>query len=159
MQECSFSKDNLLSAGFSKRLNPRGFWRVDKRLDPEFRLTNLVVVALMQLEQLVEHCHGDQIQALKQFHGYDTSPAWDFPDRIRLADYGIVADQNESKDIRSFFQYVPPRPTSDEEVSLSWKDCENTSRIIFTPGKHDEQPAPSSAECEVVADSVQKDLF
>lgn len=67
----------------SKQLNPKGFWRLGKNLDPELRHTVLTLVALRDLQE----------QGIDRFLSQHDGDGWRLPDSLCLADYGLGHDE------------------------------------------------------------------
>ncbi|NML48022.1 hypothetical protein HHL11_30015 [Ramlibacter sp. G-1-2-2] len=71
-----------LNDEFTGKLDPKGFWRIDKALDPELRLSVLSMIAFQDL------CNQGRNEFLCQNNG----KGWGLPDAVRLADYGLGHD-------------------------------------------------------------------
>ena len=86
-------------------LDPCGFWRVDRSLNPERRHTVLTLVALSELES-IRTTHGTPPLGafLTQNHG----EGWLLPECLRLADYGLGKD-DRAKRPQVLGQHLGPR--------------------------------------------------
>ena len=104
IEGCDLPVPLLTDTAATKRLNPKGFWRVDKHKPPELRKPVLAYVALKDLEAQVGIANDTKtgVQAfLTQNHG----EGWMLPEMLRLADYGIGQDDraDEQQPVASSF--------------------------------------------------------
>lgn len=74
---------SALTEAFTKRLDPKGFWRIDKELDPELRLSVLTMAAFHDLLSL----------GIDGFIGQNNGEGWLIPDTLRLSDIGLGHDE------------------------------------------------------------------
>lgn len=81
LANCDFPS-SWLNDEFTGKLDPKGFWRIDKALDPELRLTVLSMVAFQDLSE----------QGHDKFLNHNGGKGWCIPETIRLADYGLGHD-------------------------------------------------------------------
>ena len=72
---------------------PNGFWRVDKKKDPELRQTVLALVTVADLESKIRAAGGDRQEGLEEFLGQNDGEGWTLPEALRLADYGLGHDE------------------------------------------------------------------
>ena len=74
------------------QLNPKGFWRLDRKLDPELRHTVLTLVAFRNLESKIHEASGDRDDGIREFFAQNEGEGWLLPETLRLADYGLGHD-------------------------------------------------------------------
>jgi len=60
LRDCAHAVEDLRKRDFQRRLDPKGFWRVDKLLPAEDRLSNRSLARLRQLEDLGLECFLEQ---------------------------------------------------------------------------------------------------
>jgi hypothetical protein len=133
LRNCDVPKDQLSGLAFRARLPAKGFWRTGIgsaehpwrqawSCQPEFRLTNLSVVAFVELDRLKRSLGGDLTAAVAAFAPINRVGAWQLPDRLRLRDYGLGQDQRAEA-----VQEVRPRlrreTSADRDGQGSWGDC------------------------------------
>jgi hypothetical protein len=75
-------------------LPANGFWRVDRGIDPESRLTVLSIIAYTELLAQVDHHGGDAEAAITSFVG---GGGWRLPEAVTLADYDLGHDERARK--------------------------------------------------------------
>ena len=75
----------------ASQLNPKGFWRLDRHLDPELRHTVLTLVAFRDLESRIQ-VSGDLDDGIRAFFAQNGGEGWLLPEALRLADYGWGRD-------------------------------------------------------------------
>jgi len=80
---------------FTRALDAKGFWRVDKAQPPELRHTVLAQVAFDDLQSLIAQ-HGEE-EGMAQFLGSGPDDGWMLPETLRLADYGLGHDDRAQK--------------------------------------------------------------
>lgn len=82
LRDCDLPAALIGSNEVSRMLDPKGFWRVDKELDPELRLTVLSQIAFRDLKH----------RGLENFLGQNDGQGWMVPDHLRLSDFGLGHD-------------------------------------------------------------------
>lgn len=93
LAECDYPADMLSNKKFAAGLNPKGFWRVDREVEPELRQTVLSLVAFMELEKVIA-AHGGDVQAgIAAFLKQNDGEGWMLPEALTLADYGLGHDE------------------------------------------------------------------
>ena len=75
-----------------RKLNPKGFWRLDRQLDPELRHTVLTLVAFQNLESKIHKSSGNRDDGVRDFFAQHGGEGWLLPETLRLADYGLGHD-------------------------------------------------------------------
>ncbi|QXE87382.1 hypothetical protein KP003_02945 [Geomonas nitrogeniifigens] len=121
LRECDFPRTNLTD-DFTHKLNPKGFWRIDKTEDPELRLPVLSFVAFCDLQK----------KGLDIFLNQNDGEGWMLPKALRLADYGLGHD-DRAQEYQPVASRLGPRFYDwqlCEDVSRSWKECEAHAALI-----------------------------
>ena len=67
LRECDLPRSGTAIALSEGRLDPKGFWRVDRDKDPELRHTVLTLVAFHDLQAEIEAAGGDRERGLEAF--------------------------------------------------------------------------------------------
>ncbi len=83
LKDCDHPSTRVCDKPFSRTLEPKGFWRVDKEKDPELRHTVLSLIAFHDLKRL----------GLDAFLNLNNSEGWMLPETLRLADYDLGHDE------------------------------------------------------------------
>lgn len=106
--------------------DPKGFWRVDKDLDPELRHTVLTQVAFADLQSDIESSGGDTERGIDAFLARNDGEGWVLPETLRLADYDLGHDERakQHQPVASrlgprFFDWQLAQSPED-----SWRECE-----------------------------------
>ena len=76
----------------ARQLNPKGFWRLDRQVDPELRHTVLSLVAFRDLESKIHEASGNRDDGIRDFFAQNEGEGWLLPETLRLADYGLGHD-------------------------------------------------------------------
>ena len=100
---------------FTRELDPKGFWRVDKEKDPELRHTVLAQVAFADLQQ----------KGLEAFLTQNDGEGWMLPETLRLADYGLGHDAR-AREAQPLASRLGPRFHGwqlEGTVEDSWDEC------------------------------------
>lgn len=114
--QCDRPSAELTSKEFASKLDPKGFWRVDKQREPELRHTVLAQVAFADL----------QAQGLDAFLAGPTGDGWQLPETLRLADYGLGHDAR-AREPQPVAARLGPRflPWQlEKDPATSWAECE-----------------------------------
>jgi hypothetical protein len=128
-----------------KRLNPKGFWRVDKEKPPHLRHTVLSLVAFHELERV----------GLDGFLNMNDGEGWMLPETLRLADYGLGHDDraNEHQPVASV---LGPRFYDwqlSQSVAESWEECEMhaelLNKIVPPPAPSEKDPDPEQPQASL----------
>ena len=126
---------NELSGVEAKKLNPKGFWRIDKSKEPELRHTVLSLIAFHDLSS----------KGLDAFMAQNDGEGWLIPEQVRLADYGLGHDER-AQEYQPVASLLGPRFYDwqlDENVERSWQECaahaELIRRIVPLPENQEEQ--------------------
>ncbi len=161
---------NLRSAQDDRKLDPKGFWRVDKDKDPELRHTVLAQVAFQDLQRLIADCGGDRERAIELFCGLEgrkespnsphvppSSPlvpadGWQLPETLCLADYGLGHDER-AKQPQPVASRLGPRFYDwqlQQTPEESWRECEIHARNILGEEGFAKLQAETAAEKHAV---------
>lgn len=156
---CDTPADKLSSKAYTRELDSKGFWRVDKGLDPELRQTVLAQVAFQDLKDLIRR-RGEE-EGLESFVGTGPDDGWMIPETLRLRDYGLGHD-DRAEIAQPVASRLGPRSydwqlaQSPEE---SWAECRihaENIRAIRSIGLPGGSPAPAP---EVIGGRPPKSLF
>lgn len=163
MEDCDHPKHNFLDKAFSKKLSPKGFWRVDKGKDPELRHTILSLIAFHDLQE----------KGLDAFLAQNNGEGWLLPETLRLADYGLGHD-DRAKEHQPVASRLGPRflPWQLQGTpEQSWAECErHAENLRLLLGDLVEEPAPKprrpagappdyTPTTNLLGEPIQKDLF
>jgi hypothetical protein len=124
LKECDYPAEQSTDKTFSRTLDPKGFWRVDKEKDPELRHTVLSLVAFQELKKI----------GLDPFLNLNDGEGWMLPDTLRLADYGLGHDDRATES-----QPVGPRIGAD--IAKLWEQAGNRELAV---GNSSEKATPHS---------------
>jgi hypothetical protein len=161
LRACDHPIAKVCNKPFSRTLDPKGFWRVDKEKDPELRHTVLSLVAFHELKRI----------GLEAFIALNEGDGWMLPETLRLADYGLEHSEHarERRPVASRLgeRFLPWQ--LEQGVGESWEECrrhaELISRIIPPPPPPKLSSAPPSprepraGETDLFGNPLQKDLF
>ena len=132
LRDCDHPIALLNTGSFTRSLDPKGFWRVDKDRDPEMRHTVLTLIAFHDLKRRIAEWPDDRMAVICSFCSIDDE-GWQIPENLRLADFGL-GHGALAKENRSLRQEFGPRwyPWQLEEpVSRSWADCETHAHRLL----------------------------
>jgi hypothetical protein len=146
---------SALTDTFTQQLDPKGFWRIDKQVDPELRLSVLCAVAFRELLAV----------GIEAFLNQNNGEGWMLPESIRLADYGLGRD-DRSKVHQVVAGRLGPRfPASeatqdqDELRRLRRADAELIRRIVPLQDPTDDASSTARLAAEEAAVYKQGGLF
>jgi hypothetical protein len=150
LRDCDHPRSDANSNDFSSRLDPKGFWRMDKEKDPELRHTVLAQVAYADL------CE----QGLDAFLAGPDGDGWQLPETLRLADYGLGHD-DRAKEPQPVASRLGPRFLDwqlAKDPAESWAECEAHAAQLDALWKHARQLAGVSDDAaEDSASAVAED--
>ena len=116
LRECDHPVKKVCDKPFSRTLEPKAFWRVDKEKDPELRHTVLSLIAFHHLKQI----------GLEAFLNLNDGEGWMLPETLRLADYGLGhgdrAREHQPVAARLGDRFLPWQLEGTPEES--WEECE-----------------------------------
>ena len=91
LTHCDLPRDDIAH----RRLDPKGFWRIDRDRNPELRHTVLTLIAFQNLESKLGQSADGQDERIRQFVGAARGDGgWMLPETLRLADYGLGHDDD-----------------------------------------------------------------
>jgi hypothetical protein len=115
------------------RMDPKGFWRVDRQMPPESRETVLTFVAYQELEDITEAAGGDRHKAIRAFCSQNDGAGWMLPETLRLSDYGLGHDVSANEH-RPVSDRLGPRFYDwqiDQDADESWRECHLHARNLL----------------------------
>jgi hypothetical protein len=168
LRDCDWSSGDLTKRAES--LDAKGFWRVDRHLDPELRHTVLALVALRQLEEAIRSEGGDRMAGISTFFAANDGEGWIVPESVCLKEYGLGHDErsNAAQPVRSrlgerFYSWQ-----LEQSVEESWAECQRHARDLLGANGYARLTAdiegyrsqPLSPSSDTVTEgSAQKRLF
>ena len=150
LENCDLPQNQLTGAS-AKQLNPKGFWRIDKNLDPELRHTVLSLVAF----------HDLQAQGLDAFLAQNDGEGWLIPERLRLADSGLGHDAR-AQEFQPVAERLGPRFLDwqlGEDVARSWQECAAHAALIRRIVPPPEDAASADDDFALQAQPAQTEMF
>lgn len=88
LEDCDFAAGEAVR----RSKNPKGYWRVDKSVDPEIRHPILTLVAFQNLDTWIRENSDKRDQGIKLFLDQTEGEGWLLPEVLRLADHGLGHD-------------------------------------------------------------------
>jgi hypothetical protein len=116
LKDCGHPAAIITKDAFAAKLDPKGFWRVDKEREPELRHTVLAQVAFANLQD----------QGIDAFLAGPNGDGWQLPETLRLADYGLGHD-DRAKEAQPVANRLGPRflPWQlEKDPGTTWAECE-----------------------------------
>ncbi len=133
LRDCDHPVGQSTSKAFTRNLDGKGFWRVEKAQPPELRHTVLAQVAFDDLLALIAQ-HGEE-EGMQRFLGTGPDDGWMLPETLCLADYGLGHDER-AKVAQPVASVLAPRfyewqlqQTPDEAWGECQRHAENLRRI------------------------------
>ncbi len=165
LRDCDHPVAAVGSDEFTRTLDPKGFWRVDKEREPELRHTVLSLVAFHDLQRL----------GMEAFLNQNNGEGWLLPATLRLSDYGLGHDARARE----------PQPVAarlgerfypwqlEGTVEESWEECRRHAenlRLIRSIGAPTPAPAtlhdapvqagtPTAPTTDLLGAPIPRDLF
>lgn len=122
LRDCDQPLDRTRAKAFTRSLDQKGFWRVDKGQPPELRHTVLAQLAF----------HDLQAMGLEAFLAQNNGEGWMLPETLRLSDYGLGHDDRarQPQPVASQFgdRFLPWQ--LNEDVAQSWEECRRHAENI-----------------------------
>jgi hypothetical protein len=146
LRDCDHPKDRLSEQAFCRKLDPKGFWRIDKDQDPELRHTVLTLVAFDELERQIAAHDGDRDAGIKAFAALNDEEGWMLPETLCLIDHDLGHDVR-ARTLQPVASRLGPRfldwqlAQTPEE---SWAECEGHARVLLGDEEFDRRFAPSA---------------
>ncbi len=150
LKDCDHPAARLSENLFCRRLDPKGFWRVDKAVDPELRHPVLSLAAFDDLQVAVASA-GDRDAGIQVFCNQNDGDGWMLPECLCLADLNLTrtTDVGEYDERARLPQPVRSRMGArflDWQLAQtpeeSWAECERHAQILrqgmeqTTPGSN-----------------------
>ena len=134
--------------------NPKGFWRVDQKKDPELRRTVLTLIAFNDLDSKIQAASGDPEKGIEAFLAQNHGEGWMIPETLQLADYSLGND-DRAQHPQLVASRLGPRfydwqlaQSADE----SWQECHLHARNLL--GTHEYTRLTSSSADKISIDSL-----
>jgi hypothetical protein len=170
LRDCDHPVSSFEDRAFVRDLNTVGFWRVDRRLEPELRQPILALIAFRELEARIETHGGRVADAVAGFLAQNSGQGWMIPEEVCLADYGLGHDARAKspQPVRERFGARSYPWQSKHSVSESWVECERHARNLLGPEAYERLVTMLSqahtesvweAEAAGIAKPAQKRLF
>jgi hypothetical protein len=136
LRDCDHPSEKVCDKPFSRSLDPKGFWRVDKDRDPELRHTVLSAIAFHDLKASISAHDGDRDRGIRAFCQRNGGEGWLVPETLRLADYGFGHDERARVE-QPVADRLGKRFLSwqvDASPEESWSTCEVLAREMLGEG-------------------------
>lgn len=133
LRDCDHPVELSTDKAFTRNLDAKGFWRVDKTQQPELRHTVLTLVAFADLKAEIARCGGDRDAGIAAFCSANDGDGWMLPETLVLKDYGLGRDDRAARPqpvasaLGSRFLPWQLEQTPEE----SWAECERHARNIL----------------------------
>jgi hypothetical protein len=122
VRDCDHPIERVCNKPFSRTLDPKGFWRVDKERAPELRHPVLSLVAFHELKRI----------GIDRFLALHDGDGWHLPDTLRLANYGLGHDERakEHQPVSAALgeRFLPWQ--LGEDIDASWEECRRHAELI-----------------------------
>ncbi|MCE7937235.1 MAG: hypothetical protein DYG90_01285, partial [Chloroflexi bacterium CFX6] len=132
LRDCDHPAAAMRQSAFTRALDPKGFWRVDKTQDPELRHTVLSLVAFHDLKGAIARA-GDRHGGIDAFCRQHDGDGWMLPETLRLADLGLGHDDRAgvAQPVRARLgeRFLPWQ--LEQTAEESWAECERHARNIL----------------------------
>ncbi len=133
LRDCDHPVERSTQNAFTRTLDPKGFWRVDKDRPPELRHTVLTLAAFHDLQEAVRAQGGDRQRGIEAFCNSNDGDGWMLPETLTLADLGLGHDDRARtpQPVRSqmgerFYPFQLQQSAAD-----SWAECELHARNLL----------------------------
>jgi hypothetical protein len=151
LRDCDHPLEALANKDFCRKLDAKGFWRIDKNEPPELRHTVLSLVAFDALEKLIDQHGGNHEAGIAAFFALNGGEGWLIPDTLRLADYGLGRDERAR--VHQPVASVLGARFLDSQLAQSpaesWAECESHARAILGGAEFERRFAkPKTVELE-----------
>jgi hypothetical protein len=153
---CDHPVHSLANNRFTRTLDPKGFWRVDRYEHPELRQTVLTMVAYQELERI----------GLDAFLNLNDGEGWMLPENLRLADYDLGCD-DRAKEVQPVAPALGPRFYDwqlAQPAEESWEECawhaELLEKLVPTAQtKPKDEPKAGDSPTNLFGEPIPTDLF
>lgn len=125
LRDCDHPVDRLSTSEFTQALDPKGFWRVDQKKEPELRHTVLTMVAFRDLQAEIRAQDGDEMAGVRSFLRRNGLDGWQVPETLRLDDFDLGHDER-AKAEQPVRERLGPRFESWQlkaDREQSWEEC------------------------------------
>ena len=145
---CDRPRDHFADNAVLRRLDPKGFWRQEKDVEPELRFSVLTQIAFREISRV----------GVDAFAAQNEGEGWMLPETLRLADYGLGHD-GRAKEHQPVAAALGPRfhPWQlEQSIEESWEECERHAEVLaklLPPPDLEKTTDPGSG------DAVAVDLF
>jgi hypothetical protein len=155
--DCDYPPEKIAVKEFSRSLDSKGFWRVEKDQLPEHRLSVLAQIAFHDLAQ----------KGLAAFLSQNDGEGWMLPESVRLSDYGLGHD-DRARELQPVASALGPRfypGQLEQSVEESWEECERHAEILAKllpppdPEKKTEPEAGDAVAVDLFGNPIETDLF
>lgn len=156
LKDSDLPKEQINDKTYSRTLDAKGFWRIDKDKDPELRHTFLSQIAFQEIKKI----------GLEAFLNLNNGEGWMIPDTICLADYGLGHDDraqtHQPVAEKLGARYLDWQLQSTPEAS--WLECErhaaNLQKLLGNnPTPNSPTPNAPPIQTDLFGNSLQTDLF
>jgi hypothetical protein len=156
LKDSDLPKEQINDKTYSRTLDAKGFWRIDKDKDPELRHTVLSQITFQEIKKI----------GLEAFLNLNNGEGWMIPDTIRLADYGLGHDDraqtHQPVAERLDARYLDWQLQSTPEAS--WLECErhaaNLQKLLGNnPTPNSPTPNAPPIQTDLFGNPLQTDLF
>lgn len=153
LRDCDHPLSCTTSNEFTRTLDPKGFWRVDKDKDPELRHTVLSLIAFRDLKE----------KGMDAFLAQNDGEGWMLPETICLADYGLGHNERASEH-QPVASRLGPRflPWQlEQSVEESWEECARHAELIdlILKGPSSAGEPSSGPPTDLLGQPLESDLF
>ncbi len=134
LRDCDLPTRVLGSKAFCRRLDPKGFWRVDKTEPPQLRHSVLTLAAFDALQATIAAA-GERGLGTRAFCEQHEGEGWQLPDTLRLDELGLLrsvelAEPRGELPVRGL---LGPRFVAwqlDQSAEHSWAECERHAAAL-----------------------------
>lgn len=170
LRDTDHSVERTSNKKFCRQLDPKGFWRVDKKQPPELRHTVLSLVAFDDLQQCIEEADGDKEAGIKAFCEQNDGDGWMLPETLCIAELGMtrtvrVGDYDErARDPQPVRSVMGERFLDwqlEKTPEESWAECEYHAQVLresmlWLVEEENEEPLPTDLFGNVIESSSPK---
>jgi len=151
---CDHPAATVRADEFTRTLDPKGFWRVDKVKHPELRHSVLAQVAFRDLQRL----------GLDMFLSQNDGQGWMLPETLRLAEYGLGHDDRAHEQQPVAIRFGPSFHSWQLEGSVeeSWEECMRHAALIKavrSNGSSSGETEEVIASTDLLGQPLEADLF
>jgi hypothetical protein len=132
LRECDRPASQLCSIPYTRKLNQKGFWRVDKDREPELRHPILTLIAFNELKEMIA-AYGSREAGIAAFCDRNDGEGWKLPETLRLADYDMGHDERAavSQPVAASLGATFLPWQLEMSVEESWTECERNARTLL----------------------------